>query len=84
VYFLDENAGWVLERRRSLGWMWVCGHGAKGQCECCGHSLGNCLHTQMLDYPVACSDACEMALLGDPRFERCEPPPGYKRGGPHL
>ena len=80
---LDPNAGWVLERRRALWWFWSCGHGAAGSCECCGQSLGNCRHEQEFDYPVACSDACEMALLGDRRFERCDPPPDYQRGEPH-
>jgi len=68
---LDASAGWVLERRRSVATAWFCG------------SRG-CSLDPMWDYPMACSDACEMSLLSDERFEPCRPPRGYKRGGPHA
>lgn len=79
---LDPNAGWVLERRRSLGTMFLCGV-PEETCSHCGATNCGCQVRINWDYPLACSDACEVKLLSDGRFEYCEPPFGYQRGGPH-
>lgn len=77
----DDNAGWVLERRRAEGRYILCGY--HEACDHCGSTERGCKHITNFEHPLACSDKCEMALLHDGRFERCEPPPGYERGGPH-
>jgi hypothetical protein len=81
---LDPLAGWVLERRRFLFTLTMCGGAAASRaCEHCGQCAGGCAWEPVHEHPLACSDDCETALLADRRFDHCEPPFGYQRGGPH-
>lgn len=78
---LDPLAGWVLERRRQIAEGIICG-GRPRACSHCGQGETGCFIEAHHEHPLACSDACEAYLLTDKRFDHCEPPFGYQRGGP--
>lgn len=80
---LDPMAGWVLERRVEMRRGIMCGTGARETCQHCHVTEAGCDAFVHHEHPLACSDDCENALLSDKRFEHCEPPFGYQRGGPH-
>jgi hypothetical protein len=65
--FLDPTAGQVLERRfEFMKGAFICGR-------------SGCDTSPSYHHPIACSDECESRILFDPRFEECDPGPGYKR-----
>lgn len=82
-HLLDPAAGWVLERRISRDSYWLCGAVAS-TCDHCHGAAAGCQLVIDWQNPLACSDECEQQILQDQRFEHCEPPFGYQRGGPHT